>query len=310
MAIDHRAGATFTGFALAAAGAALFSTKAIFIKLAYLETADAPQLLALRMIFSLPFFLAIGAYALKRRRAQGTPLPGWSTIWGAVFNGLIGYYLASLLDFEGLVFITAQLERLVLFTYPIFVMLLGWQFFGGRITKEGIAGAAITYLGLAVVFRSGVTSEGWTTLIGVALVLGAALAFAFYQLLAKSFIAAMGSTLFTAVAMSSASAASIIHLLIVNGGNIHVSASYLGLAAGIAFFATVLPSFLMNAGLGRIGPQSTAMISTLSPLVTIYLAVVFLDEVFTLADALGTILIIGGVGLFTWFDTRSKRATP
>src|SRR5262245_48767623 len=137
--------AKLAGFALAAAGAALFSTKAIFIKLAYLENADAPRLLAWRMIFGLPFFLAIGAYALKRRRASGIPFPGGRVIVGAILNGLIGYYLASLLDFEGLTYITAQLERLALFTYPIFVMLLGWLFFGGRITREGLAAAGITY---------------------------------------------------------------------------------------------------------------------------------------------------------------------
>jgi drug/metabolite transporter (DMT)-like permease len=299
--------ARLTGFALVAMGAALFSTKAIFIKLAYVENPDAPQLLAWRMIFALPFFLAVGLYALRQRRAAGISLPRWSIVWGAMLNGLIGYYIASLFDFIGLVYITAQLERLVLFTYPIFVMALGWMFFGGRITKEGLAGAALTYLGLAIVFETGVTSTGWPTVIGVSFVLGAALAFAVYQLLAKRFIAAMGSMLFTAVAMSSASAASIIHFFVVRGGAIHISLAYLGLAAGTAFFATVLPSFLMNAGLARIGPQSTAMISTLSPLVTIYLAVVFLGEVFTLADAIGTVLIIGGVGLYTWFDMRTKR---
>ena len=300
--------AKLAGFALAAAGAALFSTKAIFIKLAYLESASAAQLLAWRMIFSLPFFLVVGAYTLKQRRAAGTPLPGWNILWGAVLNGLIGYYIASLFDFIGLVYITAQLERLVLFTYPIFVMILGWLFFGGRLTKEGIAGAAVTYAGLAVVFGAGVTGAGSTVVAGVSFVLGSALAFAFYQLLAKRFIAAMGSTLFTAVAMSSAAFATILHNFIVNGGIAYVSGSYLVLAAATALFATVLPSFLMNAGLARIGPESAAMISTLSPLVTIYLAIVLLGEVFTFADAIGTVLIIGGVGLYTLFDMRTKRA--
>ena len=298
--------AKLAGFALTAAGAALFSTKAIFIKLAYVENADAPQLLAWRMIFALPFFLAVGAYALKRRRTMGVPSPGSRVIWGAALNGIVGYYVASLLDFEGLTYVTAQLERLVLFTYPIFVMLLGWLFFGGRVTREAVAGAGITYLGLAVVFQSGVASEGWTTAIGTIFVLFSALAFAVYQLLAKTFITAMGSTLFTAVAMSAASVASIVHFLIASGGAVHVSIPYLALAAGTAVFATVLPSFLMNAGLARIGPQSTAMISTLSPLVTIYLAIVFLGEVFTPVDAIGTALIIGGVAFYSWFDMRTK----
>lgn len=298
--------ATIAGFTLAAAGAALFSTKAIFIKLAYVENANAPELLAWRMVFSLPFFLAVGLYALRQRRQSGQTLPQWSAIAGAALNGFIGYYLAALLDFEALTYITAQLERLVLFTYPIFVMILGRLFFGARLTREGIAGAAITYIGLAVVFRAGVGTGGWASAVGTTLVLGAALAFAIYQLFARNFIIAMGSTLFTAAAMTAASVASIAHFLIASGGAFHVSPSYLALAAGTALFATVIPSFLMNAGLARIGPQSAAMISTLSPLVTIYLAIVFLGEVFTSADAIGTVLIIGGVGLYSWFDLRSK----
>src|SRR4051794_37399503 len=301
--------ARIAGVLLAASGAALFSTKAIFIKLAYVENGNAPELLAWRMVFSLPFFLGVGIYALRQRRQSGQPLPDWDMIAGAALNGFIGYYLAALLDFEALTYITAQLERLVLFTYPIFVMILGRLFFGALVTREGVAGALITYVGLAVVFGAGVGTSGWAGAVGTTLVLGAALAFAIYQLFAKNFIIAMGSTLFTAVAMTAASVASIAHFLIASGGAFHVSPSYLALAAGTALFATVIPSFLMNAGLARIGPQSAAMISTLSPLVTIYLAVVFLSEVFTSADAIGTVLIIGGVGLYSWFDMRSK-ASP
>ena len=306
------AAAKLMGYGLAAAGAALFSTKAIFIKLAYLEIANAPLMLALRMIMALPFFLAVGALAYRNHRLAGKPQPRGAIVAATMLNGFIGYYISSLLDFEGLTYITAQLERLVLFTYPIFVMLLGWLFFGGRITREGLLGGAVTYFGLAIVFRGGVTSEFWPTVIGTALVLTAALTFALYQLLAKRLIAGLGSTLFTAIAMSSASIAVIVHFLVTNGGfSVHVSSRYLMLAAGTAIFATVLPSFLINAGLARIGPQSTAMISTLSPLVTIYLAVIFLGENFTPIDAVGTVFIIGGVGLDTWFEMRrSRAATP
>ena len=122
------------GYAYAAAGAALFSSKAIFIKLAYLERSDASLMLASRMAFSLPFFIVIGLYAFNKRRQAGLPAPGMKMIALAAVNGFIGYYIASYLDFAGLLFITAQLERLVLFTYPVFVMLLGFMFFGGRIT--------------------------------------------------------------------------------------------------------------------------------------------------------------------------------
>jgi drug/metabolite transporter (DMT)-like permease len=297
------------GYAFTALGAALFSTKAIFIKLAYLEKSDAALMLAMRMMMSLPFFLAVGLYALYLHRRAGHPYPSWRIVGLACLNGFIGYYVAAYLDFAGLTYITAQLERLVLFTYPVFVMLLGWLFFSGRITLRGLIGAAITYAGLGLIFSSGVSADGWNTVIGTILVLGAALAFALYQLLAKNLISTLGSTLFTAIALSSASIASLVHYALTShGGGPAVSWNYVMLAAGCAFFATVLPSFLINAGLGRITPQASSMISTISPLVTIILAVIFLGEAFTFIDAIGTALIVLGVGYYAWSDARTPKA--
>ena len=296
------------GYGFTALGAALFSSKAIFIKLAYLEKSDAALMLALRMMMSLPFFLAVGLYALHLHRRAGRPYPSWRAVGLAAVNGFIGYYIAAYLDFAGLTYITAQLERLVLFTYPVFVMFLGWLFFRGRITMPGLMGAAITYAGLALIFSNGVAIEGWNAAIGSLLVLGAALAFALYQLLAKNLIRAMGSTLFTAIAMSAAGVASLVHYAITSHGvGPAVSWNYVWLVAGCAVFATVVPSFLINAGLGRISPQASSMISTISPLVTIILAVIFLGEVFTFVDAIGTTLIILGVGFYAWSDARAAK---
>ena len=298
------------GYTFAALGAALFSSKAIFVKLAYLEKADASLLLALRMAFALPFFIAIGAYALRRRLSQGLPMPDRRTISTCIASGFIGYYISTLLDFGGLMYISAQLERLVLFSYPLFVMVLGALFFGGRITMRGVVAAVITYIGLgAAMAQEGATgSGGWNTVIGVGLVLSAAFTFAIYQLLAKGFIEKMGSLLFTAVAMTSSSIASFIHYWVFgNPGGMTVSHQFLAIAAALAFFATVVPSFLINAGLGRIGPQATAMIGTLSPLFTILLAVMILGEPFTLMNALGTALVLVGIGYYTWADMRAAR---
>ena len=297
------------GYAFTALGAALFSSKAIFIKLAYLEKSDAALMLALRMMMSLPFFLAVGLYALYLHRRAGRAYPSWRTVAFTAVNGFIGYYVAAYLDFAGLTFITAQLERLVLFTYPVFVMFLGWLFFKGRITMPGFFGAAITYAGLGLIFSKGISVDGWNAAIGSLLVLTAALAFALYQLLAKDLIRALGSTLFTAIAMSAAGGASLVHYAITSHGvGPAVSWNYIWLVAGCAFFATVLPSFLINAGLGRSSPQAASMISTISPLFTIILAVIFLGEVFTFVDAIGTALIMLGVGFYAWSDARAAKA--
>ncbi len=295
------------GYLYAGTGAALFSTKAIFIKLAYMEEANAALMLALRMAMALPFFVAVGLYAVYRLRQNGRALPEWGMTIRALFTGFIGYYISSLLDFEGLVYITAQLERLVLFTYPIFVMFLGWLFFGARLTWISIVAAAITYAGLVVVFLTDVPTGGMATVIGTALVLGCALTFAIYQLLAKNFITAMGSTLFTSIALSGSAFACIAHYIVTSWSfDFSSSSRFFWLAAGTAFFATVVPSFLVNAGLSRISPLSTSMIATISPLITIALAVWILGESFTLADAIGSAMVIAGVGIYALTDVKAK----
>jgi len=295
------------GYLYAGAGAALFSTKAIFIKLAYMEEANAALMLALRMAMALPFFVAVGLYAVYQLRQNGKAMPGWGLTIRALLTGFIGYYISSLLDFEGLVYISAQLERLVLFTYPIFVMFLGWLFFGARLTWISIVAAAITYTGLVVVFLTDLPTGGVSTIIGTSLVLGCALPFALYQLLAKNFITVMGSALFTSIALSGSAFACIAHYIITSSSfDFSSSPRFFWLAAGTAFFATVLPSFLVNAGLSRISPQSTSMIATISPLITISLAVWILGEPFTLADAIGSAMVIAGVGIYALTDVKVK----
>ncbi len=293
------------GFIFAAAGAALFSTKAIFIKLAYMDQVNPALMLALRNLVALPFFLGVGIYTVYQMRRGGKPLPSLKLTGQALATGFIGYYVSSLLDFEGLTYITAQLERLVLFTYPIFVMFLGWMFFKARITWMSVLAAAITYAGLCVVFFSALPSGGSNVIIGTVLVLGCAITFALYQLLAKGFITVMGSALFTSIALTGSAVACIAHYVIISQSfDFSSSPRFFWLAAGTAIFATVLPSFLVNAGLARISPQSTSMIATISPLITISLAVWILGEQFTIADAIGAAMVIAGVMLFALTDKK------
>ena len=300
----------YIGYFYAASGAALFSTKAIFIKLAYMEQANAALMLALRMAISLPFFMGVGFYALFQLRRAGKPLPSFDMLVRATLVGFIGYYISSQLDFAGLIYISAQLERLVLFTYPIFVMFLGWMFFKARITWFSVLAAAITYAGLVVVFLSALPTGGSNTIIGTALVLGCAITFAAYQLFAKKLISNMGSMLFTSIALSASGFACIAHYIVVSRSlDFSSSPRFFWLSAGTAIFATVIPSFLVNAGLSRTSPQTTSMIATISPLITIALAVWILGEPFTIADALGSAMVIAGIGLYAWADSR-KVSTP
>lgn len=299
--------AVWVGYAFAAGGAALFSTKAILVKLMYAAGATAEMALALRVLIALPIFLAIGLRELAKRRERGLAAPDTAIVLKTAGVGLVGYWLASWLDFEGLLYVTAQFERLVLFTYPLFVMILGWLFFGGRLTAMGLGALAISYMGLALVFRQGLEQSGNDVVTGGLLVLGAALAFASYQVMAKPLIGRLGSGLFTCVAMIAASLMVLAHVGVSGGFDFGIVTPWLlTLGVLIAVFATVLPSFLMNAAIGRIGATSNAMIGTLSPLATVVMAVFILGEPFGLIDAIGTTLVIVGIGAYTVLDSRGK----
>ena len=299
------------GYLLVAAGAALFSSKAIFIKLAYLERHDALLILAWRMVFALPFFIVVGAVAFAKRKAEAKPLPRRNAVLGAIGVGFIGYYLAMVLDFAGLLYVTAQLERLALFTYPVVLIFIGAAFFSMRLTPAAVIAALVSYLGLAIVFLSDFAAGGPNVTLGTLLVLGSAVAFAVYQLMAKRYIGEMGATLFTSVALSAAAVMTLLHVFIMCGHlDTSMSVHYFLLAAGIGILATVLPSFFVNAGMASIGATSTALISNVSPLLTIYFAVVLLGEEFTLSHAIGTALVVGGVGYHTWWEIRKPGGTP
>ena len=298
--------ARWVGYGLTAVGAALFSTKAIFIKLAYREETNATLLVAWRMIFSTPVFLMIGLVALLMQRRRGESMPSTRSMWGAALAGALGYGLSSYLDFKGLEFISAQLERLVLFTYPLFVMFLGAAFFGQRITRYGLVACVISYIGLAIVIGLDLPGGGMNTLIGSALVLGCAITFAINQLFAKNLITVLGTIFYTTISMLTGGLASVtIHA--VSDGDFGASPWFLWMALGCAVFATVVPIFCINAGLARTSAQTVAMISTISPIVTIVLAILILGEPFTLPNAIGSALVLLGVGYYTWADMQARR---
>jgi drug/metabolite transporter (DMT)-like permease len=294
------------GYLCAALGATLFSTKAIIIKLAYAEGINAETLLALRMALSLPFYAAVGWLSVMERRRTGRALPDRGLVLRAALIGALGYWFASYTDFLGLVYISAQFERLILFTYPAFVVILGALFFAQPIRAPALVGIAISYLGLALIFATKVTTLGAGVAKGAALVLAAALAFALYQLLAKELIGRIGPRLFTCIAMSGAAAGALLQFALTQPlASLLVSEHMLFYGVLIAVGATVLPSFLLNMALHRISAQANATIGTLSPVVTILLAVMILGEAFSWIDAAGTALVLAGVGWFTLMDRRS-----
>ncbi|MGC9387002.1 MAG: DMT family transporter, partial [Hydrogenovibrio sp.] len=188
------------GFWLAAFGTALFSLKSIFIKLAYAEGLNTDSVLMLRMAIALPIYLAILIWLARTPGRH--PHNRWEKFGWIFFLGFIGYFLSSWLDLKGLEMISAQLERLTLFTYPILVAILGALFFKTPITRKVFISLVITYSGLWLVFHQEASTGGHNTVLGTLLVFLAALSFSFYVLFSKKMIHRLGSLWFTSMAMS------------------------------------------------------------------------------------------------------------
>lgn len=301
------------GLTLAAIGAALFATKGIFVKLALAEGLDAVTILTWRMLISVPVFAWVGLRAWSSRKAGkgvhgGKPLGARPVLFAALV-GVLGYYGASFLDFAGLVHISAQLNRLILLTYPFLVLIFGAVLFGRKLTLPVIGAAILAYCGIALIFARDLVIEGDSVLLGTALVLGSAVAYALYQLFAKPLIDVLGSTIFTSIAMAAAGVVVLVHFLLTHPlSALVVDGHVLALLAALGIVATVLPAYAIAAAIGRLGAERTAVFGNISPLVTIVLAVIILGEAFTFWHGAGTALVISGILLFTRLTRR--KPTP
>lgn len=290
-----------SGILLALSGAFLFSLKPIFIKLNYGYAIDAITQLVLRMGFALPFYVAMGVYALhaRRRRGEATDLsPG--TVGGTCAVGVLGYYLSSYLDMEGLAHITAQFERLLLYTYPTFVAIIGFLLFRHRLSRAHLASLALTYAGLAFVFVEDMQSLGERVALGASLVIACSITYALYLVLSRSLIERLGSQLFTVVSMISGTCLLMLHFLATHPlSALAVPWPVVWLSLGMAVLATFIPSLMINEAIARIGPGPTSVAGGVGPIFTSIMAVFIIGEPFTLAHAAGTLLVIAGVVVLT-----------
>lgn len=274
---------------LAAVG---FSVKAILVKLAYLDGVDAVTLLALRMAFSVPFFIGVAIW-IRRQHAEPLNTHDRRLILGL---GLVGYYLSSFLDFLGLQYISAGLERLILFLYPTMTVMLSALIYRRIIGKKVIAAMMLSYAGIALVFMHDAGAAQGGIMLGAALVFASTLSYSIYLVGAGHAIQRIGTARFTAYAMIVASAACLLQF----GATHSVSALELplrvyGLSIAMAIFSTVLPVFLLSCAIQRIGAGSASMIGTVGPVSTIWLAYLFLNESISLLQIAGSSLVLAGV---------------
>lgn len=280
------------GLLLALLAAFGFSLKAIFIKLAYPYGVDAITLLALRMGFALPVFLWVGLAEHKAGAALSRQ------DWGKLFLlGCLGYYGASILDFWGLEYISAGLERLILFTYPTLTILIGVLFQGKPFTRrEGIA-IVLCYTGIGFAFLHDLNlGEPRSVLIGGALVFASSVSYAFYLSGSGPMIARLGAMRFAALAMLFSSAVTLIHFLAVQPLTAFIQPlPVYGWALAMALFATVIPVFALSAAIRRIGAGPASLFGMVGPILTIGFGWWLLGEPISIEQTIGAIFVVLGI---------------
>lgn len=263
--------------------------------MAYQEGVDATTLLTLRMLISLPFYLAILLWLMFKEHKA---IPQGKNMLAVLGLGFIGYYLSSYLDLEGLNYISAQLERLTLYSYPIMTTLLGWLFLKDVITKRVMLSLLMTYSGVMLLYWHEANLVGADATIGVLLVAAAAFTFSCYVVFSKPYITQFGSRVFTSIAMLASTAYALIHFLLTNElSDLQVNGSIWFYATLLAVFSTVLPSFMVSEAIARIGPSRTSIVGTTGPVLTIMMAVILLGEPFGWIHFGGMVLVMLGVAL-------------
>lgn len=282
----------FLGVVFALLAAVGFSAKAILVKLAYLDHADAVTLLALRMVFAAPFFIVV---ALWLRRQQAEPMNAHDRLL-VLGLGLVGYYLSSYLDFLGLQYISAGLERLILFLYPTMTVILAAVLYKRAIGRKVIAAMALCYAGIALVFLHDVGAKEGGVVLGAALVFASTLSYSIYLVGAGHAIARIGAMRFTAYASLVASAACVLQFLATRPlASLELPLRVYELSMAMAIFSTALPVFLLSFAIRRIGSGSASLIGSIGPVSTIYMAYVFLGEHVSLLQIAGSALVLCGV---------------
>jgi drug/metabolite transporter (DMT)-like permease len=280
-----------SGLLLAAAGSIAFSGKAIIVKLAYRHGVDAITLVMFRMLFALPFFIAMAWWAGRHQ----APLTrnDWLGVLGLGFSG---YYLSSFLDFLGLQYISASFERLILYLNPTLVLVLGWVLYKRNITYHQGMAMAVSYSGVLLVFGHEVSLVGENIALGSILVFGSAITYAIYLTYSGHLVQRLGSLRLAGLATTVACFFCILQFVLLKPvAALNVVPEVIWLSMLNAIVCTVLPVLMIMMAIERVGPGLTSQIGMIGPLSTLTMGAFFLNETFNLWILMGTVLVLGGV---------------
>ncbi len=289
-----------SGLLLAGAGAIAFSAKAIIVKLAYRYGVDAITLIMYRMLFALPIFVLMAWWSSRHQ-------PRLSRAdWGGILGlGITGYYLASYLDFAGLSYISASLERLILYLNPTLVLILGRVLYARVITRRQTLGMLVGYGGVILVFGHEITLEGPDVALGALLVFLSVVSYALYLIYAGELVRRLGSLRLVGLATSVACVLCIGQFLVLRPWSAAaVAPQVIWLSVLNATLCTAVPVLLVMMAIERIGAGIVSQVGMIGPLSTILMSVIVLGEPFTLWLLVGTVLVITGIFVVTR-DARS-----
>lgn len=287
-----------SGLLLATLGAIAFSGKAIIVKLAYRYGVDAVTLIMYRMLFALPIF-AVMAWWATYRRTGGTAAALTRRDWlGVLGLGVSGYYLASFLDFAGLQYVTASLERLILYLNPTLVLVLGWLFYRKRVVPLQVVAMAISYCGVLVVFSHEIKLQGEDVMLGALLVFASAVSYAVYLVYSGELVRRIGASRLVGLATMVACLCCILQFLLLRPLSAAlVAPQVIWLSLLNATLCTAVPVLLVMMAVERIGAALAAQAGMVGPMSTILMGVLILGEPFNAWIVVGTALVMGGVFL-------------
>ncbi len=282
------------GVLYVAIGAICFSAKAILIKLAYKNyEVDDLTLLCLRFGFSLPFFLGVAIYRARKGNFAAIQNRHWLQIAALA---LLGYYIASWLDFKGLQYVSAGVERIILFIYPTFVVLFSRIFLKKKISKNTLFAMLITYLGIICIAVEPRIFQSENFALGACLIAISAISYSLYLVFGGELINTYGSVNFNSIAMICSSLYVILHFSVFSKTSLwHLDTAVYLYGFTLAIVSTVLPTFIVMEGIKLLGANTGAIVASIGPVSTIVLGYLILGESISIQELIGSILVLGGI---------------
>ncbi len=300
--MEEKESSDWKGVSLVLVGALLFSAKAVVVKLTYRYEITAIGSLFFRMFFAFPFLVWIAWKEESVPNKIKLTRKDWSSI---ILMGIVGYYLASLFDFLGLQYISAGLERIILFIYPTLVVVLSFLFLKKKITSREVFSLLLTYTGVGLAYGKDIQlGSPKDVSLGAFFILLSALTYAIYLMGSGSIVPRLGAKRFTAWSLIVSSIVVFLHFLILgNWKEVIQPPDFYALAFLMGTLNTVVPAVFVSAGIKRVGSKTAAIVGSIGPMSTLFLAYVFLDEPITVVHSLGTLLVLTGV---FWISSAKK----